>query len=38
LEITARRGASKVIVAIANKMARVNRVLLAKKEDYRAAG
>ncbi len=37
LEVAGRRGASKAIVAIANKMARVIWVLLAKKEDYRLA-
>jgi hypothetical protein len=35
--VASRRGAPKAIVAIANKMARVIWVLLAKKEDYRLA-
>lgn len=34
LQLAARRGAAKAIVAIANKMARVIWVLLAKKQDY----
>jgi transposase len=37
LQLAARRGAAKAIVAIANKMARVIWVLLAKKEEYRPA-
>lgn len=37
LELAGRRGASKAIVAIANEMARVIWVLLAKKDDYRPA-
>ena len=37
MELAARRGPAKAIVAIANKMARVIWVLLAKKEDYRPA-
>lgn len=37
LEVASRRGAPKAIVAIANKIARVIWVLLAKKEDYRPA-
>ncbi len=37
LEVASRRGASKAIVAIANKMARVIWLLLAKKEEYRLA-
>lgn len=34
LQLAARRGAAKAIVAIANKMARVIWMLLAKKQDY----
>jgi transposase len=37
LEVAARRGTCKAIVAIANKMARVIWVLLSKKEEYRPA-
>lgn len=37
IELAARRGPAKAIVAIVNKMARVIWVLLAKKEEYRPA-